>query len=111
MFNEPQDEPPPPSAPETFGVCVRDWNGEATAHEVSLRNTGQKDKQTRPIWSASGIAVPYQSSVQFKIHYWLRGTRYKDDNSSRYYLAPEPPAETVPPPPKELGEAALAWKL
>lgn len=86
-------------------------NTEFGHHEVSLRNTGQKDKQKRPIWSASGIAVPYQSSVQFKIYYWLHGTRYKDDNSSRYYLAPEPPAETVPPPPKELGEAALAWKL
>lgn len=81
-------------------------NTEFGHHEVSLRNT-----EKRPIWSASGVAVPYQSSVQFKIYYWLRGTRYKDDNSSRYYLAPEPPAETVPPPPKELGEAALAWKL
>jgi hypothetical protein len=35
MVDEPQDEPPPPSAPETFGVCVRDWNGEATAQQLA----------------------------------------------------------------------------
>ena len=34
MLDEPQDEPPPLSAPETFGVCVRDWNGEATAQQL-----------------------------------------------------------------------------
>jgi Family of unknown function (DUF6209) len=86
-------------------------NAEFGHPEVSLSKTTGKDKQKRTIWSASGISVPFQSSVQFKIFYWLRGTRYKDDNGSRYYLAPEPPAEKVPPPPKELAAAARAWKL
>lgn len=35
MVDEPQDESPPPSAPETFGVFVRDWNGEATAQQLA----------------------------------------------------------------------------
>jgi hypothetical protein len=35
MADDPPDEPPPPSAPETFGVSVRDWNGEATAQQLA----------------------------------------------------------------------------
>lgn len=40
MADEPEKEPPPPSAPETFGVCVRDWNGEVTAQQLAERAGG-----------------------------------------------------------------------
>lgn len=86
-------------------------NAEFGHHEVSLTKSAQKDKQQKPVWSATGIAVPPQSTVQFKIFYWIGETRYKDDNSSRYYMAPVPAAETVPSPPKELAAAAMAWKM
>jgi DNA polymerase-3 subunit epsilon len=35
MVERPQDKSPPPSAPEEFGVCLRDWNGEATAQRLA----------------------------------------------------------------------------
>lgn len=41
-------------------------NKEFGHHDVSLRNTVQKDKQKRPIWSASGIAVPYSRRCSSK---------------------------------------------
>jgi len=40
MADEPENEPPPPSAPETFGVCVRDWYGEVTAQQLAERAGG-----------------------------------------------------------------------
>jgi hypothetical protein len=86
-------------------------NAKFGSQEVSLGKTGQKDKQQRMIWSVSGVSVPRESTVQFKVFYWLQGIRYKDDNSSRYYLAPQPPSEKVPSPPKELADAAKAWKM
>ena len=32
--NEPAEEPSPTTAPETFGVTVRDWNGDVTAQQL-----------------------------------------------------------------------------
>ena len=40
MANEPAEEPSPATAPETFGVTVRDWNGEATAQQLGERVGG-----------------------------------------------------------------------
>jgi hypothetical protein len=80
-------------------------------HEVQLSKTDQKDQEGRAIWSVSGVTVPFRSTVQFKVFYWIGGTRYKDDNGGRYYLAPQPPAEKAPPPPEELVAAAKQWKM
>jgi Family of unknown function (DUF6209) len=77
--------------------------------EVKLEKTGQSDDLGRPIWSVAGVAVPYRSVVRFKVFYWIGGRRFKDDNSGHYYLAPQPPAEEVPLPPKELVDAAAKW--
>jgi len=35
MAEEPEDEPSPPSAPEEFNVCVRDWHGDAPAQQLA----------------------------------------------------------------------------
>lgn len=35
MADDPPNDPPPPTAPESFGVCVRDWSGEAPAQAVA----------------------------------------------------------------------------
>ena len=35
MADDAPGDPPPPSAPETFRVCVRDWNGEATVQQLA----------------------------------------------------------------------------
>ena len=79
--------------------------------EVQLRKTDQNDQEGRAIWSVGGVSVPHRSTVQFKVFYWIGGIRYKDDNGGRYYLAPQPPAEKVSPPPKELDAAAKKWKV
>jgi hypothetical protein len=62
MVDEPQDEPPLPSAPETFGVCVRNWGGEATAqtamrpycggHHVDTTAEKRKAASRRPSHNA-----------------------------------------------------------
>jgi len=78
--------------------------------EVNLKKTGKTDSKGNNIWSLSDVAVPYQAVVRFKIFYWIKDRRYKDDNSSRYFLAPQPEPDKVPPPPPELAEAAKAWK-
>ena len=77
--------------------------------EVKLEKTGKSDDQGRPIWSVAGVAVPYRSVVRFKVFYWIGGRRFKDDNSSHYYLAPQPEPDKMPPPPPELVKAAQAW--
>lgn len=83
--------------------------------EVKLHKTDQKDQEGRAIWSVSEVTVPFRSTVQFKVFYWIGGTRYKDDNGGRYYLAPQPPGERglreMREMPKELVEAAKRWKV
>jgi hypothetical protein len=61
--------------------------------EIPLLKTKQNDQEGRAIWSVGGVTVPHDSTVQFKVFYWIGGLRYKDDNGGRYYLAPQPPAE------------------
>jgi len=61
------------------------------------------------LWTLRPVEVPEDAIVRYKLYYWIDGTRYKDDNSGDYYLAPLPPPEKVPPPPRELFEAAKRW--
>lgn len=83
----------------------------APSQEVSLERTGRTDAHHGwPVWSIAGVPVPYRSVVRFKVYYWIRGHRFKDDNTGNYYFAPQPPPDKVPPPPQELARAALAWK-
>lgn len=79
--------------------------------EMHLIKTDQKDPDGRSIWSISGVAIPYRSTVQFKIFYWINGVRHKDDNGGHYFFAPEPPVEKMPAVPKELAAAAKKWNL
>jgi hypothetical protein len=79
--------------------------------EVRLaKKTDEMDPQGRSIWSITGVAVPNSAVLRFKVYYWIRGRRFKDDNSGHYYLAPQPKPEHIPPPPPELAKAARAWK-
>src|SRR5262249_7150972 len=57
------------------------------------------------VWGLSPVEVPGDAIVRYKLYYWIGGVRYKDDNAGEYYLAPLPPPETVPPPPRDLLEA------
>ena len=44
--------------------------------------------------------VPKGAIVKFKLYYDLNGRQYKNDNASKYFLAPQPEPIKVPPPPK-----------
>jgi len=61
-------------------------------------------------WELTGVAIPRGTIARFKLYYWIDTIRYKDDNNGLYYLAPQPTPERVPPPPKELAQAARAWR-
>lgn len=60
-------------------------------------------------WKAAGIEVPAGAKLRFKLDYWRGDLRTTDDNAGQYYLAPEPPAESVPPPPEALGRESMRW--
>ena len=62
--------------------------------DIPLTDTGNTDDTGKRIWSVFGVAVPYQSIVRFKLFYVIEGVRYKDDDSGRYFIAPQP--ETSP---------------
>lgn len=94
---------------ERVTVRLRAVNREDFAKtELDLRKTDQVDGGW-PVWELSGVPVPNQAIVQFKLYYWLSEIRYKDDNDGLYYMAPQPEPERVPPPPAELAAAAKAW--
>lgn len=57
-----------------------------------------------PVFSAHAI-------LRYKLHYWIAGQRFKEDNASAYFLAPTPPAEEVPPPPTALIQAARRFAV
>lgn len=78
--------------------------------QVDLVKTDRSDARGRSIWVTADMPVPAKAILRFKLYYWLDGRRYKDDNSSRYYLAPLPEPEDVPPPPADLAAASAAWK-
>lgn len=96
---------------EVEGVAVRvqPVGGEALESDPELEKTGEIDGAW-PVWTVR-VPVPLNAIIRYKVFYWLKGIKYKDDNSGRYYLAPEPPAERVLELPKELVEAAQKWKV
>jgi hypothetical protein len=55
--------------------------------------------------------VAANAAIRFKLYYWVGGRRYKDDNSSKYYVADIPATrETIPAPPAALVAAAREWQ-
>ena len=78
--------------------------------EVSLYCTNTATPSGRVIWSLPSVAVPGDCVVRFRIVYRLDGRYFNDDNAGHYYLAPCPAPDPVPPLPRELAEAALAWR-
>lgn len=55
--------------------------------------------------------VAADAIIRFKLYYWVSNRRYKDDNSSEYYIAERPEMrQLVPPPPEALVVAARAWQ-
>lgn len=87
--------------PEITEVLVR-WSlvnsPESASNEIALKNTGSTDESGKKIWSTSSV-VPYGATVRFKLFYILNGKRYKNDNSSSYFFAPEPKRIEAPPLP------------
>jgi hypothetical protein len=78
--------------------------------ELTRTDSGSDDPQGWPHWTLPPTPVPFQAIIEFKVYYWMRTVRYKDDNSGRYYLVPAPATRHVlPPPPKELAAAAQRW--
>ncbi|WP_035692382.1 DUF6209 family protein [Azospirillum halopraeferens] len=61
-------------------------------------------------WHGRAPVPSTRSVVRYKVYYWIAGVRFKEDNASAYFLAPEPPEERVPPPPAELLAAARAFE-
>ena len=78
--------------------------------ELTGTETTGDDPQGWPHWKLGPTPVPFLAVIEFKVYYWMRNVRYKDDNSGRYYLVPVPTKGHVPPPPpKELAAAAQKW--
>ena len=94
---------------EQIAVRVQPTDGAPIAPDPELNKTQETDAAGWPLWSVR-VPVPFKAIVRFKLFYWLQGVRYKDDNSNRYYLAPRPPAETLPPIPKELVDVLRSGK-
>ena len=76
--------------------------------EYDLAATEREEDGWR-VWRLSPVEVPGDAIVRYKLYYWISGVRYKDDNAGEYYFAPLPPPETVPPPPRDLLDAAERW--
>jgi hypothetical protein len=92
-------------------VRARAVNDEGFEKEIDLTRSdaaGKSDPQGWPRWTLPKTPVPPGAIIEFKVYYWMRSVRYKDDNSGRYYLVPTP-KRTVPPPPRELAAAAQRW--
>lgn len=81
-----------------------------TKREFDLTRNGA-DEQGRTLWRGSAAVASPAAIVRYKIHYWLGTHRFKEDNGSTYFLAPEPPADEVPQPPAELVDAARAFAV
>lgn len=87
-----------PSVTEVW-VNWRLVNSEARLKEVvPLIDTQQIDGGAK-IWTFQE-SVPKGAIVRFKLYYYVNGRRYKNDNASKYFLAPQPELIRVPPPPK-----------
>lgn len=100
------------SIPEVERLQVRFRRIEAAAQtggEVDLVATD--DPSGRKRWSSPPQTVPNDAVVRFKLFYWIDGVRFKDDDGGSYYLAPDPDADPVPPPPAALLDAARSWRL
>lgn len=65
--------------------------------EVALNDTDREDGNK--IWSVKHV-VPHGAIVRFQLFYEVNGRQYKNDNASKYFLAPQPKRIEVPPPPK-----------
>ncbi|MEH2080438.1 MAG: hypothetical protein V7K89_10630 [Nostoc sp.] len=75
-------------------------NAEESLKQVtSLTDTKQTDRDNNKIWTLQK-SVPKGAVVRFKLNYEVNGRKYKNDNASQYFLAPEPQRPNVPPPPK-----------
>lgn len=77
--------------------------------EFDLAPGSTPDAEGHAVWTGRAPVPSAKSVVRFKIHYWIDGERFKEDNASAYFLAPAPPREDVPPPPAALMEAARAF--
>lgn len=81
-----------------------------TRYELRLQRTAERAADGQSVlWSGSND-VPHGAVLRFKVCYWIGGRRLVDDNTGAYYLAPEPEAERLPPPPPALIEAAAKWR-
>jgi hypothetical protein len=83
---------------------------QAGKDELPLQELAPSSDSHRKTWAINDVIVPTGVVIAFKVFYWIRGIRFKDDNTGHYYLSPPRPPEHIPPPPLELGRAALAWK-
>lgn len=81
-----------------------------TKHETSLQQTGEVGRNGSTVTWSGSADVPHGAIVRFKLFYWIGGRRLKDDNTGTCYLAPEPEPDPVSPPPRELLDAAAAWR-
>lgn len=81
---------------------------EAPTGDIELQRSGTDEETQRQIWSGSEM-VPVDSLIKFKVHYWLGDVRYKEDNSSSYFMAPQRPVPEALAMPDALAEAARKW--
>jgi hypothetical protein len=65
---------------------------------ISLNDTNSIDVGNK-IWLLQQ-PVPKGAIVRFKVYYDLNGRKYKNDNASKYFFAPQPEPIKFPPPPK-----------
>lgn len=65
---------------------------------IPLDDTKQTDDGNK-IWILQQ-PVPKGAIVRFKLYYEMNGRKYKNDNASKYFLAPQPELIKVSPPPK-----------
>jgi hypothetical protein len=88
------------AAPEIERVIVRyrivnDLIKPTQEYLVELSPTNQRDSDGGCLWSLA-IPLPHGAVVAYDILYFVRGRRFKDDNSGRYFVvAPNKAAKSV----------------
>jgi hypothetical protein len=88
------------AAPEIERVIVRyrivnDLTKPTQEYLVELSPTTQRDSEGGRLWSLA-IALPQGAVVAYDLLYFVRGRRFKDDNSGRYFVvAPNKTAKSV----------------